>query len=93
MKSLSVICRVLGHIWMMLFALVFVASIIGIFIAEPTFYHGWKRMTSTLSPFNIANSLVTIVLLLPGIGLYKASEYFQERADQTPNKPDAGDGV
>lgn len=93
MKALPVVCKVLGHIWMALFALVFVASIIGMFIAEPTFYLGWKRMTSTLSPFNIANWLVTVVLLLPGIGLYKASDYFEKRRDQTPNEPDARDGL
>lgn len=93
MKALSVTCKLLGHIWMALFAVVFVASIIGMFITESTFYLGWKRMTSTLSPFNLANWLVTIVLLLPGIGLYKASEYFERRPDPTPNKPDARDGL
>lgn len=92
MRFLSTLCRVLGHIWIGLFALVFVASIVGMFIAEPTFYFGWKRVASTLSPFNIANWLVTVILLLPAIGLYKASEYFKEK-EETPNKPDARDGL
>ena len=78
---------------MALFAFLFVVSIIGMFIVEPTFYLGWKRMTSTLSPFNTVNWLVTVVLLLPGFGLYKASEYFEKRREQTPIKPDARDGL
>jgi hypothetical protein len=86
MKALPLFFKVLGHIWMALFVIAFIVSIIGMFLAEPSFYHGWKRVTATLSPFNIANWIVTVVCILPGIGFYKASEYFERKVKQSPNK-------
>lgn len=86
MKALSKLFKILGHIWMGLFVVVLMLSIIGMFLAEPSLYHGWKRMTETLGPFNIANWIVTLVCILPGIGFYKASEYFERKIKQSPNK-------
>jgi hypothetical protein len=78
-KTISVVFRILGHIWIALFMLSIVISVIGMYISEPSFDHFWRRLTSTFSPFNIANDLVMIVLLLPAIGFYKLSDYFKKK--------------
>ncbi|RJP74027.1 MAG: hypothetical protein C4532_03270 [Candidatus Abyssobacteria bacterium SURF_17] len=79
MKALAVFFKVLSYIWAGLFAIVFLLSIIGMFLAEPSFYHGWKRVTATLSPFNSVNYFVVFICLLPAFGFYMASEYFEKR--------------
>lgn len=79
MKTLSVLLNILGHIWIGLFAIVFFLGIVGTFIAEPTLYLGWIRVTNMLSPFNIVGWITAFVCLLPGIGFYKASEHFEKK--------------
>lgn len=85
MKALSTLFKILGYVWIGLFAIAFVLGIIGMFVAEPTLYLGWKRVTNTLSPFNVIGWLATFACLLPGIGFYKAGEYFEKRSKKAPN--------
>lgn len=82
MRALSIACRILGHIWMAAFALVFVVSVVGMFVTAPSLYAGWQRVATTLSPFNIVNWIATVVLLLPGIGLYMASESLAKKLEK-----------
>ena len=79
-KKLSKLCNFIAIGWAILVVLLIIISIIGMFLSEPSFYHGWKRVVETFSPFNIANSIVTIVLSLPAIGFFKLKEYFGKKA-------------
>ena len=79
-KTASFIFKTLGHIWVILFALSVIASIIGMYISEPSFSHFWRRFTDTFSPYNIINFIVMFVLILPAIGFYKLSDYFRNKS-------------
>ena len=79
-KTASFIFKVLGHIWATLFVLSVIASIIGMYISEPSFSHFWRRLTDTFSPFNIINFGVMFVLFMPAIGFYKLSDYFKNKS-------------
>lgn len=65
MKTLSILFKVLGHIWMGIFAIVFVLSIIGMFRAEPSLYHGWKRVSETLVHSTSATGLSPLFAFSP----------------------------
>ena len=78
-KTASFIFKILGHIWVTLFALSVIVSVIGMYISEPSFSHFWRRFTDTFSPFNIINDIVIVVLILPAIGFYKLSDYFRNK--------------
>ena len=82
-KKLSKLCNFIAIGWAILVVLLIIISIIGMFLSEPSFYHGWKRVVETFSPFNIANFIVTIVLLLPAIGAFKLKEYFEKKAESS----------
>jgi hypothetical protein len=79
-KTLSIIFGILGYLWVTLFVLLLLASIVGMYIAEPSFAHFWRRLTETFSPFNISNFLVMIVTILPAIGFFKLSDYFKNKS-------------
>lgn len=79
-KTISIVFRILGHIWITLFMLSIIVSIVGMYISEPSFAHFWRRLTDTFSPFNIANYLIMFALLLPAIGFYKLSDYFKNKS-------------
>jgi len=80
-KKLSKLCNFIAIGWAILVVLLIIVSIIGMFLSEPSFYHGWKRVVETFSPFNIANFIVTVILLLPAIGAFKLKEYFEKKAE------------
>jgi hypothetical protein len=84
MRATSIVFKVLGHIWMVLLLLAIVISAAGMFLAEPTLYHGWRRVADTFSPFNTVNWIVIFVCALPAIGLYAASDFFARRHRATP---------
>lgn len=79
MSALSKLFKFLGHIWVGLFVIVFVLTFIRMFQAEPSFYHGWKRVSETLSPFNFGYYIVAFICILPSIIFYKASDYFKNK--------------
>ena len=80
MKIASVIFKALGHIWLTLFVLSIIVSIIGMYISEPSFFLFWRRFTNTFNPFNIKNYIVMILLFFPAIGLYKLSDYLKNKS-------------
>ena len=79
-KILSKVFKTIAIIWSCLVAITILISIIGMFISEPSFIHGWNRFTATFSPFNIANFIVTVILLLPAFGAYKLHKYFENKS-------------
>ena len=80
-KKLAKLFNFLAIGWAVLVVLLIIISVIGMFLSEPSFYHGWKRVVETFSPFNIANFIVTVALLLPAIGAFKLKEYFEKKAE------------
>lgn len=79
MKTTAKILKILGHIWMTLFFILLVVSIIGIFIGEGSFVKGWLKFTEIFSPFNFINYIVMLILALPAVGFYKGSEYLEKK--------------
>ena len=67
--------------WMVVVVLITIVSIVGLFISEPSFYHGWKRVCATLSPFNIGNTICIFILSLPAIIAFKCKEYFAKKLE------------
>ncbi len=81
-KKLSKLFHIIAVWWSILVGLLIIISVIGMFLSEPSFYHGWKRVVETFSPFNVANFIVTVILLLPAIGAFKLKEYFEKKAEK-----------
>lgn len=79
-SRLSKIFKVFATIWVFLFGIVIILSIIGFFIAAPNFVAGWQKVTEVFSPFNIANFIVTIISLSPALIAYKLHEYFEKKS-------------
>jgi hypothetical protein len=54
--------------WVALVVLANVAAVVGFFVVAATFWDGWKRVTETYSPFNVANFIMEVVSLSPALG-------------------------
>ena len=88
MKTLSTIARWCGHLWMGLFVLVFLLAIVGTFLTEPSLATGWRKFTERFDPRSIPNVIVTMVLIAPGLLLYRASDSLNARAERQPPAAD-----
>jgi hypothetical protein len=78
-KILSKIFKVFAIVWVCLFGIVIILSIVGFFLTAPSFIAGWQKVTEVFSPFNIANFIVIIVSLSPALIAYKLHEYFEKK--------------
>lgn len=43
------------------------------------YYDGWERYTEIMSPYNVANYVVTLVILAPGAFLIWLADWLAER--------------
>jgi len=77
MKFWATVCKVFGYVWLTLAGILILIGIVGVWMKE-----GFSGVQELLSPFNIANWLVTIVTLAPGVGLLMLSERLEQRARQ-----------
>jgi len=68
------VLRGVGYVWLVLAVLVILAGIVGVWIKE-----GFGGVQGLLSPFNIANWLVTVVTLAPGIGALAWADKLEAR--------------
>lgn len=75
MKFWAIVCKVLGYIWLVLAGLLILVGIAGVWMKE-----GFSGVQDLLSPFNVANYIVTIITLAPGIGLLMLSNKLQDKA-------------
>ena len=75
MRFWATVSKVLGYIWLVLAGLLILAGIVGVWMKE-----GFSGVQDLLSPFNVANYIVTIITLAPGIGLLILSEKLQSKA-------------
>jgi len=53
------------------------ASIIGAYISTGSLIETWKWITETFSPFNIWNTILTIILAIPGVIAFHLAEKFK----------------
>lgn len=74
------LCNIFVKIWLILTSLIIFISIIGIFLGEPNLYDGWKKFNEIFNPFNVANYIVTAILLSPAIIAMKLEEYFEKKS-------------
>ncbi len=82
-KYLAKVCHVCGVTWMTLFVISVIGGIIGMFLSEPSFMNGLRRVQDTFSPFNIWNSIVMLAVALPGIGLFHLRDKFRRKSLET----------
>ncbi|MGE3153691.1 MAG: hypothetical protein AB7G48_13255 [Nitrospiraceae bacterium] len=75
MKFWAITCKVLGYVWLVLAGLLILVGIVGVWMKE-----GFSGVQDLLSPFNVANYVVTIITLAPGIGLLMLSDKLQAKA-------------
>lgn len=75
MKFWAIVCKVLGYIWLVLAGLLILVGIAGVWMKER-----FSGVQDLLSPFNVANYIVTIITLAPGIGLLMLSNKLQDKA-------------
>lgn len=72
MRFWATVSKILGYIWLVLAGFLILAGIIGVWMKE-----GFSSVQDLLNPFNLANWIVTIITLAPGIGLLMLSEKLQ----------------
>lgn len=75
MKFWETTCKVLGYIWLVLAGLLILAGIMGVWMKD-----GFSGVQYLLSPFNVANYIVTAITLAPGIGLLTLSDKLRSKA-------------
>lgn len=61
------ILKLFQGIWLCIFCITMIISIIGIFLAADSFWLGWEKLREIFSPFNLANWIVTIIFLSPAL--------------------------
>ena len=74
MKFFATFCKVLGYVWLVAAGIVIFIGIVGVWMKE-----GFSGVQQLLSPFNIANWLITVITLAPGIGLLFLSDKLGQR--------------
>lgn len=74
MKFLVIFCKVLGYVWLIIAGIAIFIGIVGVWIKN-----GFSGVYELLSPFNIANWLITVITLAPGIGLLMLSDKLKQR--------------
>lgn len=72
MKFWVTYCKVLGYIWLVVTGLMILVGIAGVWTKE-----GFSGVQDLLSPFNAANYIAMVIVLVPGIGLLKLSGKLQ----------------
>jgi hypothetical protein len=63
LKICILVLKVFGYIWLTAASILILASIMVVGLVD-----GFSAVQKILSPFNIANIIVTIITLAPGIG-------------------------
>lgn len=79
-KKLSKFFKIFATIWIYLFGIVVLLSIVGFFITASSFIAGWQKVTEVFSPFNVTNFIVTIILLSPALVAFKLHGHFEKKA-------------
>jgi hypothetical protein len=74
MKFLATFCKVLGYVWLTIAGIVIFIGVVGVWMRE-----GFSGVQELLSPFNIANWLITVITLAPGIGLFMLSDKLRRK--------------
>tara|TARA_B100000315_G_C14453885_1_gene530451 strand:+ start:734 stop:985 length:252 start_codon:yes stop_codon:yes gene_type:complete len=75
MLTFAKIIHVLGVIYVWLAGLFILINLVIIFLDE-----GFVKIQEILSPFNVANYIVTVITLAPGLGLIMWSNKIKEKA-------------
>lgn len=87
MRIWIIVLKAFGYIWLTLaFILIFV-GIVGVWMKE-----GFSGVQTLLSPFNVANWIVTVLTLAPGIGALALVSKLQDKMKKAIlNKANAAD--
>ena len=74
--------KIFAYGWSGVVVIIILLSIIGILLDSDNLWEGMKEVANVFSPFNVANFIVTVLILSPAIGAFKLSEYLQNKADE-----------
>ncbi len=75
MNALALIIRIIGYLWIVIAFIIMILGYIGI-----VYEHGILELWDTLSPFNIGNVFLTIIILAPGLILIYIANRIEDRS-------------
>ena len=78
MKMFGKVIGVLGKIYLVLASLFIIVNLVFIFLNE-----GFGKIQEILSPFNVANFILTIITLAPGLGLMMWSDKIRKKIEDS----------
>jgi hypothetical protein len=61
------ILKLFRSVWLGIFCITMIISIVGIFLGADSFWSGWRKLTEVFSPFNLVNWIMVIIFLSPGL--------------------------
>ena len=79
-KTASYLSLAFAILWFSLFALLELIYVIGVFRKEPGIIYAFHRISD--DQLSTINTVVTIILLLPGIGAYKLYEKLSRNKEE-----------
>lgn len=87
MRIWIIVLKAFGYIWLTLAFILIFAGVVGVWMKE-----GFSGVQTLLSPFNVANWIVTVLTLAPGIGALALVSKLQDKMKKAiPNKANAAD--
>lgn len=81
--NIHYIFKFIAFVWLGFCLLLFVLSVIRIFINAENFFAGWEKFAKEYSPFNIVGTMLRILFILPSLIAYKISDYFKAKTTET----------
>lgn len=78
MKLCILVLKVFGYIWLAAASILILVGIVGVWLKG-----GFSAVQDLLSPFNIANFIVTIIILAPGLGAMALAQKLSEKESKT----------
>ena len=79
MRIVVILVRWLGYILLYSAAAVVLGSLIMIWVNE-----GFSAVQEIMNPYNVVNFIATVLVLLPGLGMIKLSEWLDHKTNH-PN--------
>lgn len=76
MKAVITTLKAFGYVWLCLAVLIILVGIAGVWMDK-----GFSGVQDLLSPFNIANWLVTALTLAPGVGAVALADKLSAKSD------------
>jgi len=75
MNALALIIKIIGYLWIVITMIIIIIGYIAI-----VYEHGILELQDTLSPFNIGNVFLTVIIFAPGFILIYIANRIEDRS-------------